>query len=230
MAENLDLNHTATVSLFETTIRAVGGLLSAYDLSGDPLLLSKAGLLTAKLLPAFHGGGAATGFKRRKFEMLPHSLNSDTLLRSGAVRASTFHRKQISRSHSLDSFVDDRDPRQRRDGHLSSQPLPLVCILAEVLGVYSVFPSNVAALNGEQVPEAQASLAEFGTLSVELHALGARTGIPELAALAQIPMRVLDDFYPERVRQSTKAGVTNRFWKRLCNVVLLWITVRDPNT
>ncbi|KAJ7780232.1 glycoside hydrolase [Mycena maculata] len=44
---------------FETTIRYLGGLLSAYALSGEPILLQKADELGASLLPAF---GTRSGF------------------------------------------------------------------------------------------------------------------------------------------------------------------------
>ena len=40
-------------SLFETTIRILGGLLSAHSLSGRPLLLDKATALGSRLLGAF---------------------------------------------------------------------------------------------------------------------------------------------------------------------------------
>jgi hypothetical protein len=41
------------VNLFETTIRVLGGLLSAHALSGDPIFLAKAVELGERLLPAF---------------------------------------------------------------------------------------------------------------------------------------------------------------------------------
>lgn len=52
--EKLDFSKTrGTRSFFETTIRALGGLLSAYDLSKDPVLLEKAKDLGERLLKAF---------------------------------------------------------------------------------------------------------------------------------------------------------------------------------
>jgi hypothetical protein len=43
LAENLDFEKVKRrVSFFETTIRALGGLLSAYDLSEDAVFLTKA--------------------------------------------------------------------------------------------------------------------------------------------------------------------------------------------
>ncbi|CAI6010026.1 unnamed protein product [Closterium sp. NIES-65] len=51
--EKLFFEHDYDANVFETTIRILGGLLSAYDLSGDPMLLAKAKELADKLLPAF---------------------------------------------------------------------------------------------------------------------------------------------------------------------------------
>ncbi|GAA5981560.1 hypothetical protein JCM10908_004153 [Rhodotorula pacifica] len=48
-----DQHSPATISWFETTIRYLGGLLSAYELSADPLMLERATELGNWLLPAF---------------------------------------------------------------------------------------------------------------------------------------------------------------------------------
>ncbi|KAK8123037.1 glycosyl hydrolase family 47 [Apiospora sp. TS-2023a] len=50
------------VNLFETTIRHLGGLLSAYDLSGEPALLSKARELGDMLYMAFDTPNRMPGF------------------------------------------------------------------------------------------------------------------------------------------------------------------------
>jgi len=49
------------ISLFETNIRVVGGLLSAYDLSGDKVLLGRAQELVELMLPAMGGDDVGTG-------------------------------------------------------------------------------------------------------------------------------------------------------------------------
>ncbi|XP_062255833.1 mannosyl-oligosaccharide 1,2-alpha-mannosidase IA isoform X1 [Platichthys flesus] len=51
---SLDLNSNGEASLFEVNIRYVGGLLSAYYLTGEELYRSKAMELGEKLLPAFN--------------------------------------------------------------------------------------------------------------------------------------------------------------------------------
>lgn len=42
VATELSFNRNVDVNLFESTIRILGGLLSTYHLTGDPLFLSKA--------------------------------------------------------------------------------------------------------------------------------------------------------------------------------------------
>ena len=54
-----DVTHGSDlVQVFETTIRYVGGLLSAYELSGDEMFVEKTVQLVDRLLPAFE---TATG-------------------------------------------------------------------------------------------------------------------------------------------------------------------------
>ncbi|XP_050218260.1 mannosyl-oligosaccharide 1,2-alpha-mannosidase MNS1-like [Mercurialis annua] len=53
VATSLDFNKNYEASVFETTIRVVGGLLSAYDLSGDKVFLEKSRDIADRLLPAW---------------------------------------------------------------------------------------------------------------------------------------------------------------------------------
>lgn len=55
------LCQTAPISVFETNIRYVGGLLAAYALTGDDLFKNKAEYVANKLLPAFN---TSTGIPR----------------------------------------------------------------------------------------------------------------------------------------------------------------------
>ena len=50
---NLDFDVDGEVSVFETSIRLVGGLLSAWHACGDPILLAKARDCADRLLPSF---------------------------------------------------------------------------------------------------------------------------------------------------------------------------------
>ncbi|KAK7896832.1 hypothetical protein WMY93_022157 [Mugilogobius chulae] len=51
--KELSFDKNVDVNLFETTIRILGGLLSTYHLTKDPLFLEKAKDLGARLMPAF---------------------------------------------------------------------------------------------------------------------------------------------------------------------------------
>jgi mannosidase alpha-like ER degradation enhancer 2 len=51
--ERLSFDKDISVKVFEITIRVLGGLLSAYQMTGDPRLLHLADDLGARLLPAF---------------------------------------------------------------------------------------------------------------------------------------------------------------------------------
>nr|WP_167074294.1 glycoside hydrolase family 47 protein [Sphingomonas vulcanisoli] len=63
---NADFNVDGEVSVFETSIRIVGGLLSAHHACGDPVLLAKARDLAERLLPAFD---TPTGFPYRTINL-----------------------------------------------------------------------------------------------------------------------------------------------------------------
>src|SRR5207248_6432969 len=53
IVERLSFDKDANVKVFEITIRLLGGLLSGYQLTGDPRLLHLADDLGTRLLPAF---------------------------------------------------------------------------------------------------------------------------------------------------------------------------------
>jgi mannosyl-oligosaccharide alpha-1,2-mannosidase len=70
---NLDFDVGGEVSVFETSIRLVGGLLSAWHACGDPVLLAKARDLADRLLPSFNASPIG----------IPHRYIN---LRTGALR------------------------------------------------------------------------------------------------------------------------------------------------
>ena len=53
VATNFAINATGETSVFETTIRCLGGLVAAFELSGDEVFLEVAVSVADKLLPAF---------------------------------------------------------------------------------------------------------------------------------------------------------------------------------
>jgi mannosyl-oligosaccharide alpha-1,2-mannosidase len=70
---NLDFDVDGEVSVFETSIRLVGGLLSAFHACGDPVLLAKARDCADRLLPSFAASPLG----------IPHRFIN---LRTGALR------------------------------------------------------------------------------------------------------------------------------------------------
>lgn len=60
--DHLDHSAVGAVSVFETTIRDLGGLLAAYDWSGDKVFLEKATDLGERLLHAFDGSTTGIPF------------------------------------------------------------------------------------------------------------------------------------------------------------------------
>jgi hypothetical protein len=66
IASSLNFNKGASISVFEVTIRVLGGLLAAFDLSKDQLFLDKARDLGDKLLPAFN---TPTGIPRASISL-----------------------------------------------------------------------------------------------------------------------------------------------------------------
>ncbi|OBZ67537.1 Mannosyl-oligosaccharide alpha-1,2-mannosidase 1B [Grifola frondosa] len=84
---NFNLSSTAgTVSVFETTIRYIGGMLSAYELSGNkyPALLSQAKILANKLSVAWVGSNAVP-FPQVDFSRNQPALFLSTVAEAGSL-------------------------------------------------------------------------------------------------------------------------------------------------
>ena len=79
--DNLSFDHDMTVQVFEVTIRVLGGLISAYQLDGDPRFLQLATDLGDRLAPAF---ASPTGMPYRRVN-----------LRSGATSGSVNNPAEI---------------------------------------------------------------------------------------------------------------------------------------
>ncbi|OAV93850.1 hypothetical protein PTTG_27181 [Puccinia triticina 1-1 BBBD Race 1] len=63
------------ISFFETVIRYMGGLISAYDLSGDDLMLERAEELAEWLVPAF---GTSSGLPASRYQIGSNPLGEQT--------------------------------------------------------------------------------------------------------------------------------------------------------
>ena len=94
--DSLDFNQVnGGVSVFETTIRNLAGLLSAYDLSGDKMFLDKSDDLGRRLMRAF---SSRTGIPYGEVELFDGGRSHNTGWHSNEavlseVGASSFIRK-----------------------------------------------------------------------------------------------------------------------------------------
>ncbi|KAG4932382.1 hypothetical protein JHK87_046384 [Glycine soja] len=84
VAESLHFHQNIEVSVFETTIRVLGGLLSAYDLSGDKVFLEKAKDLADKLLPAWN---TPSGIPYNRINLAYGNTNNPTWARGNSILA-----------------------------------------------------------------------------------------------------------------------------------------------
>uniref|UniRef100_A0A672N705 alpha-1,2-Mannosidase n=1 Tax=Sinocyclocheilus grahami TaxID=75366 RepID=A0A672N705_SINGR len=95
---NLDLNSNGEASLFEVNIRYVGGLLSAYYLTGAEIFKQKVMELGEKLLPAFN---TPTGIPRGVINLGSWgwaSAGSSILAEFGTLHLEFVHLSELSRN------------------------------------------------------------------------------------------------------------------------------------
>ncbi|QCD80331.1 mannosyl-oligosaccharide 1,2-alpha-mannosidase MNS1-like isoform X1 [Vigna unguiculata] len=84
VAESLSFDKSIEVSVFETTIRVLGGLLSAYDLSGDKVFLEKAREIADRLLPAWN---TPSGIPYNRINLAFGNTNNPSWSRGNSILA-----------------------------------------------------------------------------------------------------------------------------------------------
>nr|KYP57533.1 Mannosyl-oligosaccharide 1,2-alpha-mannosidase IA [Cajanus cajan] len=84
IAKSLSFDRNIEVSVFETTIRVLGGLLSTYDLSGDKVFLEKARDLADKLLPAWN---TPSGIPYNRINLEYGNINNPPWARGNSILA-----------------------------------------------------------------------------------------------------------------------------------------------
>ncbi|UYV62933.1 MAN1B1 [Cordylochernes scorpioides] len=80
--DKLSFDINKDVNLFETTIRALGGLLGAYHLSGHRVFLDKAVDLADRLLPGFH---TTSGIPLSDVNLLTHNAHAPSWSQDSSV-------------------------------------------------------------------------------------------------------------------------------------------------
>ncbi|CAI5980140.1 unnamed protein product [Closterium sp. NIES-65] len=188
--EKLFFEHDYDANVFETTIRILGGLLSAYDLSGDPMLLAKAKELADKLLPAFttptgiplafvnlasgtsrsHGWTGSIGMGIPPPGKLQPAYSMRMCIPPPQMiipASSTAHSPGWSGRSSL---LADLGSAPLEMTALSQQSHHLVCSFHRI-PVHAPIP----------LPQRSALLADLGSTQLEMVALSQRTGDPKYA-------------------------------------------------
>eukprot|EP00029_Vermamoeba_vermiformis_P005380 TRINITY_DN1853_c0_g1_i1.p1 TRINITY_DN1853_c0_g1~~TRINITY_DN1853_c0_g1_i1.p1 ORF type:complete len:617 (+),score=182.80 TRINITY_DN1853_c0_g1_i1:23-1873(+) len=141
--DKLDFNRDVSVSVFETNIRMVGGLLTVYDFTGDELFLRKSEECAKKLMPAFSTpsglpkasvnlrsgatslpswtGGAAilaeVGTMQMEFAYLSQYVNNSIYAETALKVMDVLH--AIKPSDSLYPMYVEVAPAKFRGGHVS---------------------------------------------------------------------------------------------------------------
>jgi len=105
-------NSTELVSLFETTIRSLGGLLSAYDLSGDDIFLIKAKDLGSRLFKAFEKSPSGIPFPRvdLKTGKVSHTLWDQKYKR--AMKTQVHHKRRTINDSTHTTHRNDHHKRR----------------------------------------------------------------------------------------------------------------------
>merc|ERR1711871_889676 len=97
--KTLNFNIDEDVNLFETTIRVLGGLLSAHALTDDAVFLDKATDLAKRLLPAFK---TKSGVPYSDVNLKKHSAHAPSFSSSSSLaEVSTLHLEFCYLSHLL---------------------------------------------------------------------------------------------------------------------------------
>jgi len=120
VASNLRVNVNKQVSVFETIIRVLGGLLSAYGLSGSSPFLEKANSLADRLSPALVGNFPKSKVNLASGATKSHSWapNSAIIAEVGSLQIEMWYLSKVSGNnkwHSYGSrvidFLDHTHPR-----------------------------------------------------------------------------------------------------------------------
>ena len=217
--DHLDHDHVGGVSVFETTIRSLGGLLSAYDWSGDKVFLDQAKDLGERLFHAFDSGSGfpsktinlhdptSTHMKRERNVAHEKAINLKDRHEGGKeITEDVHHESTRGLRRQLQHVDDTTSSHVKDDGH---ENLIKVLRHGEHRDPFTVhhlhgdrkhFHSEISYTGGK-------SLAEVGTLQVENRYLAKVTGIRKYADTTENVIKTLKEnasdnsgLYPTQIR------------------------------
>jgi len=135
VANDLDLLHKPVYSVFEATIRILGGLLSAHELSGDPIFVSRAKEMADRLKPAF---ATPTGVPSERALRRPNTT-------IGSVSLACFGTQQLEWMR-LSELTGDFSYSNLTERALSAATSPLTKMRTTI--PYGLFPTLFDGNNG----------------------------------------------------------------------------------
>jgi len=142
VASQLNFDADIAVSFFETTIRCLGGLIAAYELSGDTMFLEKARILGSKLLHAFT---TPIGFPMAQINLKSLQVKTQDWLGNAAVLAEvgTFQLE----FEALSRHTGDAQYSQK-----AQQVFSKLASVQPASGLYPLFVDiNTGAFQGDQI-------------------------------------------------------------------------------
>ena len=156
------------LSVFESTIRVLGGLLAAHDLSGEPAFVAKAEELARVLEPAY---------------------DTPLFFPRSEIGEFCFFCVCVGKKMSIFSLSRPR-PRSHKRHSLSQKKIKKIIII--ITELQSGTARTPQWIGGGQ----SALLAEIGTVQMELIALSAATGNASWAALGERVIEAVDAAHP----------------------------------
>jgi len=121
VGESLDFSINKDVNLFETTIRVLGGLLSAFHLSGDKLFLEKAKDLGNRLMGAFNSRSGIPYSDVNLKNARGHAPKWSTDSSTSEVATIQLEMRDLSRSTGDQKY---EEVSERVTSHIHSLPKP----------------------------------------------------------------------------------------------------------
>lgn len=197
------LNHASvgSVSVFETTIRDLGGLLSAYDWSGDPVFLEKAIDLGERLLRSFDG--ITTGIPYGQVSLKDgsgHNIdwagNSAILAEFGTIQLEFKYLAKASGRPELCAKTD--------------KVFEIMNEISPSNGLFPYFYSNLD-YDGSHVPKPANSKLTFGAMSDSFYEYMLKLWIQtdrKVPLYREMYDKAMDGMHNELLQTSTPSGLT----------------------
>ena len=206
--DHLNHNVGATVSVFETTIRDLGGLLSAYDFSGDETFLEHALDLGKRLIKAYNGSPTGIPFGQVN---LAQGTTSNIQWTGGNVLFAEFGTTQVENRYL--SKVTGQDEFATKTEHV----FEILQQMSQPSGLYPYAFKNNPRHKPDQPPD-QPLMPEFANQKYTFGAMADSTyeymlkiwlqGGKKEPLYREMYDKAMDGMHKELLQTSTPSGLT----------------------